>query len=99
MTIEIREMTKDDLDNMLSEYGMLAGMLGFQTPEEFQDFQYHACEGLMRFGGSWATGLGQLLQVSDVNNAYKIIKNWRSECEEHAELHRLFIKKRDKIVK
>jgi len=95
MTIQIKEITENDMQDMLSNVGMLASILGFKTIDEITSYQYHACEGLMRFGGSFCKNLGNTLQSADFINAAKIIKHWRSECDEHAELHRLFIKKRN----
>jgi hypothetical protein len=96
MSIEIQEMTEDDLNTMLSYAGIAALMLGFPSLDAYEDFKYHAYEGLVRFGGSFCQALGRVLGASDMVNGIKVVKTWRSECEEHAELHRLFMKTRDK---
>lgn len=91
----IKEMTDDDVEDMMAEYELKTRSLGFISPDAYEDFKYHAIEGLLRFGGGFAKSLGVTLLHADLNNAAKIITTWFSLLEEHSILHKIWIAKRD----
>lgn len=93
--VMIQEMNKQDIDEMMEEYHRVVTTLGFITIEAYEDFKYHAVEGLIRFGGSFASNLGRALAHADVPNSIKLIRLFHSLMDEHAMLHKIFIAKRD----
>jgi hypothetical protein len=96
MTIVIHEMNEQDLQDLMVEHELGANVLDFRDADALWDFRYHAAEGMVRFGGSFMSALGHALMHSDLKNTIKIMTQWKYECLEHAELHRKFIKQRDK---
>ena len=85
--VNVVELTKNDLDEIMTSYNLAAMLHGFEGYKELEQFKYHAAEGLIRFGGSFAGALGNLLAVADSRNTFKILKVWRDELQEHADLY------------
>lgn len=81
---------EEDLENRLEAENHVLDSLGMITMEHFHTFKYNAQQGLAKFGGSFARQLGMLLQVSDNQNAVKIIRVWQNECAQHEMLYRLW---------
>lgn len=91
----IKELTQEEVDEMMDGHLRVVMTLGFLTFEAYEDFKYHAAEGMMRFGGEFTRRLGHALVAADIPNAIKLIKLYWSMCDEHAMLHKIFIAKRD----
>jgi hypothetical protein len=92
-------MDAEQIEKAIEKSVHVESTMGFMTAEHYSDFKYHAQEGLIRYGGSFAKNLGLALQSADVNNAIKIMKLWFSLCDEHCMLHKIFIAKRDARIK
>lgn len=92
---QIQELTPEDIERMLAEYQEKVLTLGFLSIEAFEDFKYHAVEGMLRFGGSFSTAFGRCLQVADSSNTTKLMRLYFAMCEKYAMLHKMFIAKRD----
>lgn len=95
MSIEIKEMTEEDIQDLLLEEEMIAKLCGFETVDEMYQFKMEACEGMIRFGGGFTQPLGYALAHADSKNSAKILRTFRSMCEEHAALHRKFMATRN----
>ena len=96
MTIEIKQMTEQDINDLMVEHELGCKLLRFDDAETMGNFRYHAAEGMVRFGGSFINALGHALMHSDLRNTIKIMTHWKEECLEHADLHQKFIEQRNK---
>jgi hypothetical protein len=95
MTITIEPMTEKDIDNFIMQAETVARLSGFQSLEEMDRFKVDASEGMIRFGGGFAKPLGYALVHADSFNTAKLIEAFRDICNEHAQLWRKFIAKRE----
>ena len=86
MTIEIREMSEQEVKDMCSEFDLIAVMHGFKDYYEFADSRHSAAEGMIKFGGSFTHMLGHALARADSANSFKIYKAFREMWDEHREL-------------
>jgi len=76
------------MDDLELQLNLIAVLLGFKDFGEMEDFKRDAYEGLIRFGGSFASNLGRTLLHADMTNSGKIINTFRDVLTEHAELWR-----------
>lgn len=92
MPIEIREMTEKDMDDVARSLEIQAVMRCFKNYDEFCEFTRDAYKGLMKFGGSFAHALGELLFYADSANTFKIYDTWTDDLKHHADLVRQYHK-------
>jgi hypothetical protein len=85
----------EELEQRLEPTKHVLDSLGMITIEHFYKFKVNAQNGLIKFGGSFAKKLGELLQVSDNKNAVKIMRVWQNECTQHEMLYRMYKAKED----
>ena len=90
----IKETHEDNLMNYITMQDDISKLLGFSDINEMEKFRLNAQQGMIQFGGSFARALGYALTHADSVNTYKILKIFRLECEEHAELHIKIMEKR-----
>lgn len=93
--MKIKEIQPEDLKSLFLQHNMMATVLGFKNSDQLEEYKYHACKGLVKFGGSFSRPLGEALASADTGNTYKLINAFREMCDEHAELFINFIKNRD----
>lgn len=87
MTIEIKPMTEDDINELFSQANALAHDLGFKNYYAMEEYKHYACEGMQKRGGSFTEMLGRALAHADMINTYLILKTWPNMVKEHYELY------------
>jgi hypothetical protein len=90
---------EDNLGDVLISYEMCAGLAGFKSTREIEQFRHFACEGMIKFGGSFTQGLGHALACADMVNMTKILRYWKVDCKKHADLYLRFLEKQGIISK
>ena len=84
--LQIKEMSHEDLKAMMIGHEVNAIEAGFKDSEEFENFKYNASMGMIKFGGSFTTYLGEALARADMYNSKRLINAFREMCEHHAKL-------------
>ena len=62
---------------------------GYMCYTSFLNRKFEAVEGLIKFGDPFYRSIGRALQYADLNNALKIMRYWRHECDQHALLYQI----------
>ena len=88
MSIEIKELTRDDIDEMMQEHLVRAQCLCLESVGALEDYKYNAAHGMIKFGGSFVNFLGQALMRADSKNTLKIISSFRDYCDKYAPIYK-----------
>lgn len=91
MTIEIREMTREELKAAMEEVKIMANLSGFNNWEDMYDFRHFAAEGMIKFGGSFTHSLGHALARADAKNSAILMRAFKEDCAHHAELYKKWL--------
>jgi len=86
MTIEIKEMSDNEMDNLMKSFDIQARALGFNDFSEFTQFMSVAAKAMMKYGGSFEKGLAEALAHADPNNMQLIYKTWPDLIRENYNL-------------
>ncbi len=92
----IKEMTKDDIIEMLLDAELSAITAGFNSHEAMENFKVDASLGMIKFGGSFTHNLGHALASADSKNTAKILRAFSDDCTHHAGLYRKWVGNRQK---
>jgi hypothetical protein len=79
----------DEAEQLFNKYNLKTKTLGFNSPEAYEDYKSHAMNGMMAFGSSFTKALGKALCHAELEDAVKLIRTWRSKCEEYSMLWRI----------
>lgn len=90
MSIEIKKMTNDDINELIVELEIASALNGFNGSDEMYDFRHNAAQGMIMFGGSFTHFLGHALARADEKNTARLIRAFREDCEHHAALYKKF---------
>lgn len=88
MNVEIKEMSEEDIANLMLEHEIKSRVAGFESAEEMDNFKVDASLGMIKFGGTFTHFLGHALARADSNNTVKILRAFREDCTHHAELYK-----------
>lgn len=83
----------DKAEQMMHEYNLKTQTLGFNTPEAYEEYRENVKNGFLCFGSPFLKNLGNALHYADLEDSVKIIRTWRSKCEEYSMLYRIFLAK------
>lgn len=86
-------LTDDESEQQIHEYTLKTQTLGFNTPEAYEEYKENVKNGFLCFGSPFLKSLGNALVYADLNDSVKIIRTWRSKCEEYSMLYRIFLAK------
>ena len=86
-------MDMEEIENQIEPRKLLHDALGFVNVEHYHEFKDHATLGLIRFGNVFHRALGQCLELANTKDAIKIINVWQQECEQHAQLYKIYLAK------
>lgn len=94
--IVIKEMTEEEVKEMLKACDFQANMLGFDSMDAMNDFKVDVSLGMIKFGGGFAHFLGHALANADLKNTLIILTYFSNDCAHHAALYRKSLKNREK---
>jgi len=68
-------------------------MKNFNDISDFYNYMHYSSRAMIKYGGSFAKILGNLIEVSDFSNLNKIYNVWKDLIEEYYELYEKMDKK------
>jgi hypothetical protein len=95
MGMSITPIKQDEIDLYVEELEREARIMGFQSLGEYNLWKQYAAEGLKKFGGHFASALGNLMDHADQKNMLKLVLTWKPMLEGHAKLFQKYIERRN----
>ena len=91
MGITITELKQEEIDQMMDDLHREARIMGFPSLEAYNEWKFHASEGLQRFGGSFSELIGRAMCHADSKNLLKLVLTFKDMLAEHADLYREYL--------
>ena len=87
-------MDMEDIEHVIEKNKYIMEALGFMDYNHYEEFKFHTCAGLARFGDNFTKALGLTLIEASTKDALKIIRYRHQECEQANILNRMYVAKR-----
>jgi len=90
LTVDVDIEIMDDIEDYIEELKKFLILMGYNSIDHFIEYKSSVVKGLLQFGGSFASSLGETLHQADLTNSVKILRYWAPECEQHSLLWKMF---------